>query len=53
MIEECLCIVTANLTISTRGYSLELLIHSPVQDMFLCFNRSKLVGRRLVSISIL
>ncbi|XP_060801546.1 uncharacterized protein LOC106137572 isoform X1 [Amyelois transitella] len=36
-----------NLTISTRGFSLELLIHSPVQDMYLCFNRSKLVGRRL------
>ncbi|XP_072932615.1 fibroblast growth factor 17-like isoform X2 [Epargyreus clarus] len=36
-----------NLTISTRGYSLDLLIHSPVQDMYLCFNRSRLVGRRL------
>ncbi|XP_032516557.1 uncharacterized protein LOC116769536 isoform X1 [Danaus plexippus] len=36
-----------NLTISTRGVSLDLLIHSPVQDMYLCFNRSRLVGRRL------
>ncbi|CAG4930417.1 unnamed protein product [Colias eurytheme] len=36
-----------NLTISTRGLSLDLLIHSPVQDMYLCFNRSRLVGRRL------
>ncbi|KAJ8716559.1 hypothetical protein PYW07_003186 [Mythimna separata] len=36
-----------NLTISTRGVSLELLIHSPMQDMYLCFNRSRLVGRRL------
>ncbi|XP_061714266.1 uncharacterized protein LOC134668127 isoform X1 [Cydia fagiglandana] len=36
-----------NLTISSRGYSLELLIHSPVQDMYLCFNKAKLVGRRL------
>ncbi|XP_049872346.1 uncharacterized protein LOC126371154 isoform X2 [Pectinophora gossypiella] len=36
-----------NLTISTRSFSLELLIHSPVQDMYLCFNRSRLVGRRL------
>ncbi|KAL0830458.1 hypothetical protein ABMA28_002624 [Loxostege sticticalis] len=36
-----------NLTISTRGFSLELLIHSPVRDMYLCFNRSRLVGRRL------
>ncbi|KAJ2951025.1 hypothetical protein O0L34_g5398 [Tuta absoluta] len=38
-----------NLTISTRSFSLELLIHSPVQDMFLCFNRSRLVGRRLTT----
>ncbi|XP_041979945.1 uncharacterized protein LOC121733677 isoform X2 [Aricia agestis] len=36
-----------NLTISTRGLSLELLIHSPLQSMYLCFNRTKLVGRRL------
>ncbi|XP_068633878.1 uncharacterized protein ths isoform X1 [Battus philenor] len=36
-----------NLTISTSGVNLELLIHSPVQDMYLCFNRSKLIGRRL------
>ncbi|CAH2084881.1 unnamed protein product [Euphydryas editha] len=36
-----------NLTISTRGLSLDLLIHSPVQDMYLCFNRSRFVGRRL------
>lgn len=44
--------VAANLTISTRGVNLELLIHSPVQDMYLCFNRSRLVGRRLVSSSL-
>ncbi|XP_012551401.2 uncharacterized protein LOC114242458 isoform X2 [Bombyx mandarina] len=35
-----------NLTISSR-FSLELLIYSPIQDMYLCFNRSRLVGRRL------
>ncbi|KAG6446040.1 hypothetical protein O3G_MSEX004205 [Manduca sexta] len=35
-----------NLTISSR-FSLELLIYSPVQEMYLCFNRSRLVGRRL------
>ncbi|GBP70505.1 hypothetical protein EVAR_61420_1, partial [Eumeta japonica] len=37
----------ANLTISTRGLSLELLIHSPVHDMYLCFRGSKLEGRRM------
>lgn len=36
-----------NLTFSMRGINLELLIHSPEQDMYLCFNRSRLVGRRL------
>ncbi|CAG9787848.1 unnamed protein product [Diatraea saccharalis] len=36
-----------NLTISTRGINLELLIHSPIHDMYLCFNRARLVGKRL------
>ncbi|XP_011558134.1 uncharacterized protein LOC105388826 isoform X2 [Plutella xylostella] len=36
-----------NLTMSTRGRSLELLLHSPAQDMFLCFRGPKLVGRRM------
>ncbi|XP_035450360.1 uncharacterized protein LOC118276226 isoform X2 [Spodoptera frugiperda] len=36
-----------NLTMSISGINLELLIHSPMQDMYLCFNRSRLVGRRL------
>ncbi|XP_039754861.1 uncharacterized protein LOC120629855 isoform X2 [Pararge aegeria] len=36
-----------NLTLSTHGLSLDLLIHSPIHDMYLCFNRSRLIGRRL------
>ncbi|XP_034829004.1 uncharacterized protein ths isoform X1 [Maniola hyperantus] len=36
-----------NLTLISRGSNLDLLIHSPTHDMYLCFNRSRLIGRRL------
>lgn len=44
-------IVAANLTL-IGGKDLELLIYSPIQDMYLCFNRSRLVGRQMVSTTI-
>lgn len=48
---EIFSIVTANLTL-IGGKDLELMIYSPIQDMYLCFNRSRLVGRQMVSTSI-
>ncbi|XP_026318825.1 uncharacterized protein LOC113229447 isoform X2 [Hyposmocoma kahamanoa] len=35
-----------NLTL-IGGKELELLIYSPIQDMYLCFNRSRLIGRQM------